>query len=127
MTALRLEHRIYAQPSPGMHIFTVPIKIVRYRCHQLQAISPPLSFMEDALHNIPGAAYVKLEVTGFYHCDDENGVVVAGEATLASWWRKSAPPIHQRREYGGPGGWPTPEEHARTRRYWLGFPPPAFR
>lgn len=118
---------IYARVPPGAHVFCVPFKIVRYDCGQLQAISPPMSFAADNLQCIPGATYVQLHVDKFYYCPKEDGVVIEGEAALASWWRKSAPPIYQRREYGGPGGWPSVEEHKRQRRYWLGFAPVAYR
>jgi hypothetical protein len=90
-------------------------------------MNPGMMVLENNIERVPGAALLSITMTHFGHHDGHDGFLIGGTARFASWWRKFAPAQYQRREYGGPGGWPA-EVLQFPRKYpWLGFRPPIFR
>lgn len=116
------ESRSYVEKlPPGIHTFPRAVRIVRFGNNVcLLAMNPPLFVVEENLGYLPGATPVAIKLESFSHQDE--GVVIHATVTYASWWRRSAPALYQRREYGGPRGWPTREQQRAQKRWWLGFP-----
>lgn len=114
--------------SPDMHVFDVPITVVRYGGNVCGlAMHPGIFVMEENVERVPGAACLSITMTVFEHLTVHDGFTIAGYATFASWWRKSAPAQYNRREYGGRGGWPSKEEQRARKHPWLGFRPALWR
>jgi len=123
------EPRNYIRRIPqGMKAFTVNITLVRYGGNVCGlALHPGIMMLEANPPFVAGACCATLHMTRFEYDSSEDGFVVAGIAIYVSWWRRSAPDYYQRREYGGPGGWPSPEECSVQKYNWLGFRPARWR